>query len=124
MPRPRESLNSVKTRLALEQQIRTDRRIQALLHPRLTGQDAEVFDDSEEEDRLIGRRERAKRDQAGKTDTSVCFCFVGVNLCLLSPLPSDKWQAKDGRVKVKRQSDKALDKEKDSVPDPLKPQDQ
>jgi hypothetical protein len=83
MPRPRESLNSVKTRLALEQHIRTDRRIQALLHPRLTGQDAEVFDDSEEEDRLLGRRKRAKRDQAGKTDISVGFCLVGVCLVVI-----------------------------------------
>ncbi len=70
MPRPRESLNSVKTRLAREQQIRTERRIQALLHPRQAGQDAEVFDDSEEEDRLIGRRQRARRDQGGKMSKS------------------------------------------------------
>ena len=83
MPRPRESLNTVKTRLALEQKIRTDRRIQALLHPRQTGQDVEVFDDSEEEDRLIGRRERARRDQAGKTDISVGVCLVGVFLVVI-----------------------------------------
>ncbi len=83
MPRPRESLNSVKTRLAREQQIRTERRIQALLHPRQRGQDVEVFDDSEEEDRLIGRRQRARRDQGGKTDISVVVCLVGVCLVVI-----------------------------------------
>ena len=83
MPRPRESLNTVKTRLALEQKIRTDRRIQALLHPRQTGQDVEVFDDSEEEDRLIGRRERARRDQGGLTGISVRVCLVCVCLVVI-----------------------------------------
>ena len=83
MPRPRESLNTVKTRLALEQKIRTERRIQALLHPRQTGQDVEVFDDSEEEDRLIGRRERARRDQGGKTEISGCVCLVCVCLVVI-----------------------------------------
>ncbi len=82
MPRPRESLKSAKTRLAREQQTRTEKRIQALLQPRLTGQDAEIFDDSEEENRLIGRRERAKRDQASKTDiSSYSFCCGISVLC-------------------------------------------
>ncbi len=36
-------------------------------------------------------------------------------LSLLSHLISDKWQAKDGRVKVASQLDAALDKKEDSV---------
>ena len=84
MPRPRESLNTVKTRLALEQKKRTDRRIQALLHPRQTGQDVEVFDDSEEEDRLRGRRERGRRGQGGLTVVFVCcLCLVVIFVCCL-----------------------------------------
>ncbi len=87
MPRTRESLKSAKTRLAREQQTRTERRIQALLQPRLTGQDAEIFDDIEEENKLIGigRRVRAKRDQASKTDiSSYSFCCgVLVGVCLV-----------------------------------------
>ena len=83
MPRPRESLNTVKKRLALEQKIRTERRIQALLHSRQTYQGEEVFDDSEEEDRLIGRRERARRDQGGKTEISGFVCLVCVSLVVI-----------------------------------------
>ena len=58
MPPQRESLASVKTRLAREQKIRTDRRVEELLNPRKRGSDIEVFDDSEEEDRLASRRVR------------------------------------------------------------------
>ena len=58
MPPRRESLASVKTRLAREQKIRTDRRVEELLNPRKRGSDIEVFDDSEEEDRLASRRAR------------------------------------------------------------------
>ena len=48
----------MKTRLAREQKIRTDRRVAELLHPRERGSDIEVFDDSEEDDRLASRRAR------------------------------------------------------------------
>ena len=58
MPPRRESLASVKERLAREQKIRTDRRVGELLHPRQSASDIEVFDDSEEEDRLASRRAR------------------------------------------------------------------
>ncbi len=58
MPPRRESLASVKTRLAREQKIRTDRRVSDLLHPRHRASDIEVFDDSEEEDRIASRRAR------------------------------------------------------------------
>ena len=40
----------MKTRLAREQKIRTDRRVEELLNPRERASDIEVFDDSEEED--------------------------------------------------------------------------
>ncbi len=86
MPRTRESLTSVKKRLAREQQTRTERRVEALLHPREKGQDVEIFDDSEEENRLSGRRVRAKRDQATQRYISfVLRLFVVVSLlaCLL-----------------------------------------
>ncbi len=87
MPRTRESLNSAKTGLVREQQTRTrtERIIQALLQPRLTGQDAKISDDSEEENRLIGRRVRAKRAQASKTDmSSYSFCCgVLVGVCVV-----------------------------------------
>ena len=48
----------MKTRLAREQKLRTDRRVGELLHPRERTSDIEVFDDSEEEDRLASRRAR------------------------------------------------------------------
>jgi hypothetical protein len=89
MPPKRESLQSVKSRLVREQKARTHRRIRELL-PRQTRDDIEVTDDSEEENRLIGRRARQKSNQASKTDSSysACCCgvFVGVLLvvvCLL-----------------------------------------
>jgi hypothetical protein len=85
-------LEGVKARLAREQQSRTDRRVEALLRPRVTRLETEVSDDSEEETRLTGRRARAKRDQATQTDSSYssfcCGVFVGVCLvvCLLVSL--------------------------------------
>ena len=89
MPPKRESLQSVKSRLVREQKARTDRRIRELL-PRQTRDDIEFSDDSEEENRLIGRRARQKRNQASKTDSYYssfcCGVFVGVLLvvvCLL-----------------------------------------
>jgi hypothetical protein len=53
------------------------------MQSRLTGQDAEILDDSEEENRLSGRRVRANRDQATQTDisySSFC-CGVSVGVC-------------------------------------------
>ncbi len=85
MPRIRESVKSAKARLVREQQTRTDRRIQALLQPRLTEEDEEIFDDSEEENRLSGRGVRAKRDQATQTDissSSFC-CGVLLGVCVV-----------------------------------------
>jgi hypothetical protein len=93
MPRVRESLESVKARLAREQRTGTERRVEALLRPKLTGQDAEILDDSEEEDRLSGRRaRRANRQQATQTNSSsssfCCGVLGGVSLlvCLACSL--------------------------------------
>jgi hypothetical protein len=55
------------------------------MQPRLTGQDAEILDDSEKENRLNGRRVRANRDQATQTDissSSFC-CGVSVGVCVV-----------------------------------------
>jgi hypothetical protein len=76
-PRKRESLESVKQRLVTEQKARTERRVRQLLQ-----QDIEIFDDSEEENRLTDRHRR-RIDQATQTDraSSWSFCcgvFVGV----------------------------------------------
>ncbi len=85
-------LESVKARIAREQQSRTDKRVEALLRPRVTRLDTELSDDSEEERRLTGRRARANRDQATQTDSSsssfCCDVFVGVCLvvCLFLSL--------------------------------------
>ena len=82
-------LERTKARLVRDQQTRADRRVQALLQPRLTRLDTELSDDSEEETRLTGRKARTKRDQATQTDSSsssfCCGVFVGVCLvvCLL-----------------------------------------
>jgi hypothetical protein len=89
MHRTRESLNKTKARLSLEQKNRTDRRVRELLHPRIKESTEEIFDDSEEDDRLEGRRLRLLRDQEARTESSSSFvCWrvlVGlfVVLCLL-----------------------------------------
>jgi hypothetical protein len=70
MPPKRESLESVKTRLAREQRIRTEQRVRQLLQQSVTRQDREIYDDSEEENRISGRRPRANRDQATQTNSS------------------------------------------------------
>ena len=54
LTRPRESLDSVKTRLALELQNRTEKRVRDILSPRTAVSQEEIFDDSEEDDRLEG----------------------------------------------------------------------
>jgi hypothetical protein len=84
MPPKRESLESVKARLVREQQGRTDRRVRQLLQ-----QDREVLYDSEEDNRLIGRRVRGLCDETTQTDRSsksfCCGVLVGFLLfvCLL-----------------------------------------
>jgi hypothetical protein len=87
MPPKRESLESVKTRLAREQRIRTEQRIRQLLQQSLTRQDREIYDNSEEENRISGRRPRANTDQATQTNSSSlsfsCGVIVGVCVVLL-----------------------------------------
>jgi hypothetical protein len=61
MPRKRDGLATVKTRLEKELKQRTDKRIRDLLQPTPTFQEPEVSDDSEEENRLLGRRARPHR---------------------------------------------------------------
>ena len=94
-PRRRGNLEKTKARLIKEQQLRTDRRVRELLHPRNREEDVEVDDDSEEENRLRPRCARATRDQGTQTDRSVwsCCCgvFIGVFvivllLCLITSL--------------------------------------
>jgi hypothetical protein len=78
MPPARESLQSVKRRLAREQKTRTDRRVRALLQPNLTRQEPKIYDDSEEENRISGRRARGNRDQTTQTNSSYSSFFCGV----------------------------------------------
>ncbi len=59
-----------------------DRRVRALLQPSLTREDADIFDDSEEENRISGRWTRLNRDKAAQTNSSsssfCCGVIVGV----------------------------------------------
>ena len=80
MPPRREILASVKTRLAREQKLMTDRRVGELLHPRERTSDIEVFDDSEEDDRLASRRARGLGVQANQTQFPSFLSFCGVLL--------------------------------------------
>ncbi len=61
--------------------------MQELLRPRQRRQDPEIYDDSEEENRLIARRPRADRVQAATTKSSLfpfcCGFVVGVPFVLL-----------------------------------------
>ena len=82
MPPRRESLASVKERLAREQKIRTDRRVGELLHPRQSASDIEVFDDSEEEDRLASRRARGLGVASSQTQSRYFAFFCGVLLVI------------------------------------------
>ena len=70
----------MKTRLAREQKIRTDRQVAELLHPRERGSDVEVFDDSEEEDRIASRRARGLGVQPNQRQfpciSSFCVVFL------------------------------------------------
>jgi hypothetical protein len=85
----RESLNRTKTRVSQELTNRTERRVRDILYPRNTVSEEEIFDDSEEENRLEGRRIRRSRDKETQTDSlSSSFCWgvsvgVSVVLCLL-----------------------------------------
>ncbi len=86
MPRKREGLESVKTRLVKEQKLRIERRIQDLLHPRQAFEEVEVSDDSEEENRVRGRLGYTGRDKETQTDSSSysfrCGVIVGVFVCV------------------------------------------
>ena len=74
----REGLESVKTRLAKEQKTKTERRIKDILQPRPRFQEPEIFDDSEKENRLRGRRIRTHRDKETQTDSSSSSFCCGV----------------------------------------------
>ena len=106
MPPKRESLKSVKSRLVREQKARTDRRISQLLSPRQTQDDIEISDDSEEENRLIGRRARQKSNQAFKTDSSYssfcCGVFVGVLVSVVCLLPCLVILSRHGRKRTEK----------------------
>jgi hypothetical protein len=86
MRRKREGLESVKTRLVKEQKLRTERRIQDLLHPRQAFEELDVSDDSEEENRVCGRRTSTGRDKKTQTYSSSysfrCGVIVGVFVCV------------------------------------------
>jgi hypothetical protein len=86
MPRKREGLATVKTRLEKELKQRTDKRIRDLLQPTPTFQEPEVSDDSEEENRVRGRLGYTGRDKETQTDSSSysfrCGVIVGVFVCV------------------------------------------
>ena len=77
-----------------------------ILCPRTTVSEEEIFDDSEEDNRLEGRRTRISRDKETQTDSlSFSFCsgvIVGVSvvlglfICLV-------FFVTDGRQKLERQ---------------------
>ena len=75
----------MKERSAREQNSRTDRRVGELLHPRERTSDIEVFDDSEEEDRLASRRARGLGVASSQTQ-SRCFAFFCGVLLVISLL--------------------------------------
>jgi hypothetical protein len=87
MPPRREGLDKVKTRLKKELQSRTDKRVRESLNPRPIETDSEIFDDSEEEDRVRSRQARTTRSSSTQTSSSpLCFCcgaVVGVLFVLL-----------------------------------------
>ena len=96
----------MKTRLSLELQNRTKKRVCDILSPRRAVSQEEIFDDSEEDDRLESRRLRLRRDQEARTDSASSFVswrvVVGliVVLCLLICLVS---LVIDARQKLERQ---------------------
>ncbi len=80
-------LESVKARIVRDQKRRTERKVEALLRQSQTREHKELSDDSEEDNRLRGRRALSNRDQATQTDKSYssfcCGFFVGLCLVLL-----------------------------------------
>jgi hypothetical protein len=100
MPKRKETLESVKTRLVREQRIRTERRVRDLLRQRETSQHSETFEDSDEENQISPRTVRARRDQATQTDrSSVSFCcgvivgvvvVVSLLVCLIVSTKNDR----------------------------------
>ncbi len=134
MPRTRESLNQTKARLSQEQRNRTERRVRELLHPRIKESTEEIFNDSEEDDRLEARRQKLLRHQEARTDSSSSFvllegccwtvcCVVFVDL---SCFAGDRCQTQDGKAKVRRCQEEAQGKAKGvrHVGGPLRLQDQ
>ena len=110
----------MKTRLAREQKIRTDRRVDELLNPRERASDIEVLDDSEEEDRLASKQ-ASKRARGGETVSLSLIPLWSVSgLCfvVVSSLSQSKWQRKAGGVKGIKFSDEAPDNNVRSVADP------
>ena len=91
----------MKTRLAREQNIRTDRRVAELLHPRERGSDIEVFDDSEEEDRIASRRARGLGVASYQTQFRT-FSFFCVVLLVISLL----WFLYKGRANCRQRLEK------------------
>ena len=95
----------MKTRLSLELKNRTEKRVRDILSPRTVVSQEEIFDDSEEDDRLESRRLRLRRDQEARTDSSsfvswrvvvalfVVFCLL---ICLVSLVT-------DARQRMERQ---------------------
>ncbi len=74
-------LDKVKTRLKKELQSSTgtDKRVRELLNPRPKETDSEIFDDSEEEDRVRSRQARTTRSPSTQTSSSpLSFCCGGV----------------------------------------------
>ncbi len=96
----------MKTRLSLELKNRTDKRVRDILSPRTAVSKEEIFDDSEEDDRLKSRRLRLRRDQEARTDSSSSFVswrvvvVLLVVLCVLICLVS---LVIDARQKLERQ---------------------
>ena len=96
----------MKTRLSLELQNRTEKRVQDILSPRTAVSKEDIFDDSEEDDRLESRRLRLRKDQEARTDSASSFVswrvVVGlfVVFCLLICLVS---LVTDARQKMERQ---------------------
>jgi hypothetical protein len=129
----REGLESVKTTLAKEQKTRTERRIKDVLQPKPRFQEPEIFDDSEEENRLRGRRLRTHRDKETQTDSSSSsFCcgvivgwgvFVGFFFAW-SYLVECKWQTELGKVKQTTSQEEVLEKKGRLVSGPLRHRDQ
>jgi hypothetical protein len=128
----RESLNSTKTRLSQELKNRTERRVRDLLRPRTTVSEEDIFDDSEEDNRLEGRRIRGSRDKETQTDSLSSSFLLGsygwgvscVVFVDLSCLVRCRCQTEIGKAKVRRSQEEAQGKRVRHVGDPLRLLDQ